>query len=59
MKKKYYIGVDLEGVACAVDIPGEGMVSGANYAFAAREALREANVCARALFDCGADEAID
>ena len=35
------------------------MVSGANYAFAAREALREANVCARALFDCGADEAID
>ena len=40
--KKYYIGVDLEGVACAVGIPGEGMGSGANYAFAAREAVREA-----------------
>ena len=55
---KFYIGVDLEGVACAVGIPGEGMGSGANYVFAAREALREANACARALFDCGADEVI-
>ena len=40
---KFYIGVDLEGVACAVGIPGEGMGNSANYAFAAREALREAN----------------
>ena len=55
---KFYIGVDLEGVACAVGIPGEGMGNGANYAFAAREALREANACARALFDGGADEVI-
>ena len=56
--KKYCIGVDLEGVACAVGIPGEGLGREANYAFAAKQAAREADACARALFDGGAEEVI-
>ena len=51
----YYIAIDMEGVACVVGTPGEGLSSSsANRDFAAREALREANAAARALFDCGA-----
>ena len=56
---RYYIAVDMEGAACVVGTPGEGLAAGSgNYAFAAREALREANACASALFDAGADEVI-
>lgn len=56
---KYYIAVDMEGAACVVGTPGEGLAAGSsNAAFAAREALQEANACARALFDAGADEVI-
>ena len=55
--KKYYIGLDMEGVACVVGTPGKGL-EGVNYAFAAHEGLEEANACARALFDSGADEVI-
>ena len=46
----YYIAIDMEGVACVVGTPGEGLSSSsANRDFAAREALREANAAARAL----------
>ena len=34
----YYIGIDMEGAACVVGTPGEGLSYGsANAAFAARE----------------------
>lgn len=55
-KKKYYIGVDCEGVACAVGAPGKGLSDSENYPFACRQALREANAAAEALFDAGAEE---
>ena len=57
-KKRFYIGVDCEGVACAVGIPGQNLGDGENYAFAARQATREADAAARALFDMGAEEVI-
>lgn len=57
-KKRFYIGVDCEGVACAVGIPGQNLGDGKNYAFAARQATREADAAARALFDMGAEEVI-
>lgn len=57
-KKKFYIGVDCEGVACVVGTPGQGLASSGNYPFAAKQAAREANAAARALFDCGAEQVI-
>lgn len=56
--KKYYVAVDLEGVACVVGEHGVGLGQGKQYAFAAREGLLEANACAKALFDSGADEVV-
>lgn len=57
--KKYYVAVDLEGLACVVGEPGKGLgLDGKQYEFAAREGVQEANACARALFDSGADEVI-
>lgn len=58
MAGKYYIAVDLEGIACAVGIPGEGLGRDENYRFACRQATREADAAARALFGAGADEVI-
>ncbi len=57
-KKRFYIGVDCEGVACAVGIPGQNLGQGENYAFAALQATREADAAARALFDMGAEDVI-
>lgn len=57
-KKKFYIGVDCEGVACVVGTPGHGLHDSVNYPFAAKQAAREANAAARALFDSGAQEVI-
>ncbi|HAN21371.1 MAG: hypothetical protein A2Y15_06975 [Clostridiales bacterium GWF2_36_10] len=57
MKKKFYISVDLEGVACAVGTYGQGLATGTpNYSFACLQGTREANAAATALFDCGAEE---
>ncbi len=42
-KKRFYIGVDCEGVACAVGVPGQNLGDGCNYTFAARQATREAD----------------
>ena len=59
MERKYCISVDLEGVACAVGSYGQGLSDGsANYPFAARQATREANAAANALFDRGATEVL-
>ena len=58
MAGKYYIAVDCEGVACAVGSSGVGLGDGENYRFACRQATREADAAARALFDAGADEVI-
>ncbi len=57
MKKKYYISVDLEGVACVVGTYGQGLMAGTpNYPFACLQGTREANAAAAALFDSGAEE---
>lgn len=57
MKKKYYVSVDLEGVACVVGANGQGLAAGtSNYSFACLQGTREANAAATALFDCGAEE---
>lgn len=57
-KKKFYIGVDCEGVACAVGVPGQNLGDGENYKFAKRQATLEANAAAKALFEMGAEEVI-
>lgn len=56
--KKFYIGVDCEGVACVVGEPGKGLGTGELYCFAAKEATREANAAAEALFELGADKVV-
>lgn len=58
MEKKYYIAVDCEGVACAVGQSGVGLGDAENYRFACRQATREADAAARALFDAGAAEVV-
>lgn len=57
-KGRFFIGVDCEGVACAVGTPQKGLKDSANYPFAARQATVEADAAARALFDSGAQEVI-
>lgn len=54
--KKFYIGVDCEGVACAVGGAGQGLSDSENFAFAQLQATREADAAARALLDQGAAE---
>ena len=54
--KKFMIAVDLEGCACVVGIPNNGLGREENYRFACAQAAREATAAARALFDAGAGE---
>lgn len=55
--KRFYIAVDLEGVACTIGTPGQGLAQGsAGLEYAALQGTREANAAAKALFDNGADE---
>lgn len=56
--KKFYIGVDCEGAACVVGEPGTGLGRGEQYRFAARQAAREANAAAEALFELGAETVV-
>ena len=56
MRKKYYISVDLEGVACTVGAYGKGLSDSPNFSFARIQGTREANAAATALFDSGAEE---
>ena len=55
---KFAIGVDCEGVACAVGAPGASLNSSRDLAFAQLQATREANAAARGLFDAGAEQVI-
>lgn len=55
---KFVVAVDLEGAACAYG-PCEGNVEDSfNIDFVRKQATREADAAARALFDCGAEEVI-
>lgn len=55
--KKFYIAVDLEGVACTIGTNGQGLAQGsAGYEYACLQGTREANAAATALFDNGAEE---
>ena len=47
----YFIAVDLEGVALAVGSGPEAMGRGENYRTACRQAVREVNAAARALWE--------
>ena len=55
---KFIIGVDLEGLACVVGAPGKTLTDSPDYEFAKRQAVREVNVAASALFDEGARQVI-
>ena len=55
--KRYYIALDLEGVACTIGSPGQGLAQGSvGLEYAALQGTREANAAAKALFDNGAEE---
>lgn len=57
MRKKFYVSVDLEGLACVVGANGQGLAAGTpNYPFACLQGTREANAAVTALFDAGAEE---
>ena len=57
---KFLVAIDLEGVACGIGVPFEGISrgEGKNYAFAAKQATREGCTAVDALFDNGATEVI-
>jgi len=55
---KFMIGVDCDGVACAVGQPGRALSTSCDMAFAAGQATREADAAARALFDAGAGRVV-
>ncbi len=58
MGLKFIVAVDAEGLACVVGEPGKGLRNSRDYRLACREAVREANAAARALFDSGARRVI-
>ncbi|MFW6061211.1 MAG: M55 family metallopeptidase [Planctomycetota bacterium] len=55
---EFIIGVDCDGVACAVGEPGKSLSFSRDYDRARRQATREADAAARALYDAGADHVI-
>lgn len=55
---KFVIGVDCEGPACVVGAPGGSLNDSRNLDFARLQATREADACARGLFDAGATRVI-
>lgn len=57
MSGKYYVSVDLEGVACTIGAYGQGLAAGTpGYTYACAQGTREAASAVRALFACGAEE---
>lgn len=55
--KKFYIAVDLEGLACVVGSYGKGLSADSpNYQYACLQGTREAAAAAKALFSGGAEE---
>ena len=55
---KFIIAVDLEGIACVVGQPNNSLGQSADYDFACRQATKEANAAAKALFDAGATQVV-
>ena len=55
---KFIVGVDLEGLACVVGAPGRTLTDSPDCVFARRQAVREANAAAGALFNMGAQQVI-
>src|SRR5437868_13418283 len=55
---KFIVSVDAEGPACVVGSPGGTLNDSKNLEFALRQATREADAAARALFDSGAKQVI-
>jgi len=55
---KFIVAVDCEGVACAVGSPGASLNESRDLPFAQLQATREADACAKGLFDAGAEEVI-
>ena len=55
---KFIVAVDCEGVACAVGSPGASLNKSRDLKFAQLQATREADACAKGLFDAGAEEVI-
>lgn len=55
---KFIIGVDCEGPACVVGAPGKTLTDSPDFAFAKKQATREADAAARACFDAGAEQVI-
>ena len=56
--KKFYIAVDLEGVACVIGTNGQGLRNSPDYPFACRQATKETKAAVDGLFASGADEII-
>ena len=52
---KFIVAVDCEGVACAVGSPGASLNESRDLQFAQLQATREADACAKGLFDAGAE----
>lgn len=51
---RFYIAVDLEGIACVIGEYGKGLaLDTPGYIYAKKQATREANAAAKALFDGG------
>lgn len=55
---KFVIAVDCEGPACVVGSPGKTLTEAPDFAFARKQATREADAAARACFDAGAEQVI-
>lgn len=55
---KFIVTVDLEGVACAYGPSGGSVEDSFNIEFVRKQATKEANAAAKALFDMGAKEVI-
>ena len=55
---KFIIGVDLEGVACVVGAPDRTLTDSPDFEFAKKQAVREVNAAAAALFAGGAKQVI-
>ncbi len=55
---KFMIAVDCEGVACASGQPGKTISESKEFGFVKKQATREANAAAKALFENGATKVI-
>jgi D-amino peptidase len=55
---RFMIGVDCDGPACVVGDPGTSLSYSRDFAFARRQATREADAAARALLECGAETVV-